>query len=182
VRNDHRPGKHRPEKLQSVEVSHILDAIYISTIHGSIYAMIVGFFAGVDAGAAVLHTKEDRGDHLMLLDGFDDFVEDYRIKVFSGQVGVRLQIGHGHLVKPAGHECLSCCHNVPLSADRKDQRLMEPTILRAAGALYVPKIRQLFRMSRNIITNIIPVKPDQANVSEGFRRGSAKGLLSGSTQ
>lgn len=77
--------------------------------------MIFCFFSGVDGGDAVLHTKEDRGDHLLLLDGFGEFVEGYRIEVFSGLVGVRLQIGQGHLVKPAGHRCLSRCHNVLLS-------------------------------------------------------------------
>src|SRR4030042_993796 len=60
----------------------------------------------------------------------------------------------GHLVKPAGHECFSCCHNALLSAERKDQRLMGPTKLRAAGVLYVLTLHELFRMSRIIVASV----------------------------
>jgi hypothetical protein len=76
-------------------------------------------------GDVVLHPEEDRGDHTLLLDGFGEFVEGRRIEVFPGLVG---------------HECFSCYHNV-----------MEPTKLRAACALYVLKVHELFRMSRKIL-------------------------------
>jgi hypothetical protein len=103
--------------------------------------------AGDHIGDAAFHPEEDRGDHALLLDRFDEFVEGRRIDVFPGLVGVGLEIGQGHLVQPAVHESFRCCHNVLLSADRKDQRPMEPTKLRAAGALIVLTVPEILRMS-----------------------------------
>jgi len=46
-------------------------------------------------------------------------VEGRGIDVFPGLVGVGLQIGQRHFVKPAVHESFRCRHNVPLSVQEK---------------------------------------------------------------
>jgi hypothetical protein len=41
------------------------------------------------------------------------------IEVFPGLLGVRLEVGQGHLIGPIGHEIFSCRHRVLLSSREK---------------------------------------------------------------
>ena len=60
-------------------------------------------FIGDDVADAVLDPKGDRCDHAVLLDGSGEFVEGDGIEVFPGLVGIRLEIGQGHVIKLVGH-------------------------------------------------------------------------------
>ena len=76
-------------------------------------------FIGDDVADAVLDPKGDRCDHAVLLDGSGEFVEGNGIQVFPGLVGIRLEIGQGHVIELVGRKSLSCCHNVFLSGGEK---------------------------------------------------------------